>query len=492
MSNRQDLNKNRKKTPVDMSQMIYGKVPPQARELEEAVIGAIMLERDAFDIVAEILKPECFYVDAHQVVFKAFVSLKQRSQPIDTLTVKEQLQRTGELELIGGSYALVKFTKDVVSTAHLLSHAMIVKQKFMKREQIRIGAELIATGYDDTTDPFEDLEAAVKSLDNITQEADIGVEVGAGDVAFKEMQAMEQRAEDGREITGVTSGHEAIDRITLGWQPDDLVIIAARPGKGKTAFALELAKNAAKEGTVHVFSLEMSATQQVRRLMSNMATVNGRKIMTGKVEEWEIQSLMNLAVNPLLSNNIVIDDTAGVSIEQLSRKAKRVHRKKKTKLIIVDYLQLMTGLGNNREQEISSISRGLKKLAKEIHVPVIALSQLSRDIEKRTNKMPVLADLRESGAIEQDADGVWFLWNYEDDEQQEVESYSTTVFISNRKHRNGDTNFDVQGEFRKDVQQFRYLTSGKIKNGQFTPFSQPPPGGSWRPVEGARLFIDKD
>src|SRR5215211_6718987 len=417
-----DRKKGRKASP-ELSTMVYGKVPPQAKELEEAVLGAIMLEKSAFDNVVEILKPECFYVDAHQKIFKCFQSLAQKSLPIDILTVVEELKTKEELDLIGGPYAITKLTNIVVSTANIEAHARIILQKFIQRELIRISGEIIGDAYEDSTDVFDLLDDAETKLFEITNNHLRKNFDTIDSVLVKTIQRIEDLRHKNEDITGVPSGFSSLDRVTYGWQNTDLIILAARPSVGKTALALNLARNAAlhasKPTPVAVFSLEMSSGQLVQRILSAESEIWLEKIARGKMEEHEMKQLYKRGIERLSNAPIYIDDTAALNIFELRAKCRRLKNKHNLGLIIIDYLQLMSGTGENRngnrEQEISNISRSLKGLAKELKVPIIALSQLSREVEKRKdgNKMPQLSDLRESGAIEQDSDLVMFMYRPE-------------------------------------------------------------------------------
>lgn len=424
--------------------MVYGKVPPQAKELEIAVLGAIMLEGSAFDIVSEILTDQCFYIEAHQIIFRACKNLSGNSIPIDILTVVEELKRKEQLDVVGGPYYVTKLTNTVVSTANIEAHARIILQKFIQRELIRISGEIIGDAYDDSSDVFDLFDKAESLFYEISTnhfKSDY-TELGAG--MPKLINRVEYLREQEQSITGVPSGFEEMDRITHGWQPTDLIILAARPSVGKTAFALNLAKNAAtsliKQTPIGFFSLEMSTQQLLQRIVSNDSGIWMERLANGKVNDI---GLLFKAGDRIQKMKIFVDDTAGLNLFELRSKARRMVNKHKVGLIIIDYLQLMSGDGKingNREQEISSISRGLKKLAKELHVPVIALSQLSREVEKRGKgqKVPQLSDLRESGAIEQDADLVMFLYRPPEDEVKEDWALANKAMAKIAKHRNGN------------------------------------------------------
>src|SRR5215210_7369650 len=403
----------RKSGSLDLGTMMYGKIPPQAKDLEEAVLGAIMLEKSAFDTVVEILKPDCFYVEANQRIYRAMQGLQQKNSPIDLLTVVEELKFREELDLVGGPYFVTRLTNAVISSANIEAHSRIILQKFIQRELIRISGEIIGDAYEDSTDVFDLLDEAESKLFEITNNHLRRDYASIDTVLVKTISRIEDLRTRQDEITGVPTGFSILDRITYGWQPSDLIILAARPSVGKTAFALNLARNAAlhptKPTAVGFFSLEMSASQLVQRILSAESEIWLEKISRGRLEENEMKQLYKKGIERLASAPIHIDDTAALNIFELRAKCRRLKNKHNVGLIIIDYLQLMSGTGensnSNREQEISNISRNLKALAKELSVPIIALSQLSRAVETRSagkdgNKMPQLSDLRESGAIE--------------------------------------------------------------------------------------------
>lgn len=429
---------------------IYGKVPPQAKELEEAVLGAIMLEKDKLPDVLEILQtPECFYVDANKKIFAAIQKLASDGQSVDLLTVMEQLRRTDELEIVGGNYYLTKLTMSVVSSAHVIAHSRIVLEKFILRELIRICGTIITDAYEDKSEVFEILDVAEQNLFEISNNYLKNNYSSLQDILVTTLEQIAKAKEEKEDVTGVRSGFPTLDAITAGWQKTDLIILAARPSVGKTAFALNLAVNAAmdkdKPKGVAIFSLEMSNTQIVKRMLSMVTDVPLENISRGRLEDHEFIQLTQKMI-PLGKAPIFIDDQAGLNIFELRAKCRRLKAKHDIQLIIIDYLQLMHGpneKGGNREQEISRISRELKGLAKELDVPVIALSQLSRAVETRSNdkgKVPQLSDLRESGAIEQDADMVMFIYRpeyhgMENDEMGQTIEGETHINIA--KHRNG-------------------------------------------------------
>ncbi len=424
-----------------------GKIPPQALDLEEAVLGAMLIDKKGVDEVIDILQPEAFYKTAHQYIFESIYALFHDSQPIDLLTVSAALRKEGKLDAVGGEFYLVQLSQRVASSAHIEFHARIILQKFIQRSLIRISNEIIETAYKDSTDVFDLLDEAESKLYDVTQ----GNIKKSSETAQNLVLEAKKRIEDisKREgLSGVSTGFEKLDKLTSGWQPSDLIIIAARPGMGKTALTLSMARNIAvtKEIPVAFFFLEMSSVQLITRLISAETGLSSEKLRTGKLADHEWQQL-NVKVTDLEKAPLYIDDTPSLSIFDLRAKARRLSSQHGIKLIIVDYLQLMTAGTNNktgnREQEISTISRNLKALAKELDIPVIALSQLSRAVETRGGtKRPMLSDLRESGAIEQDADIVSFIYRPEYynidewDDEERTPSQGQAEFIV-AKHRNG-------------------------------------------------------
>lgn len=435
--------------------------------MEEAVLGAILIEQEVFDTVVEILQSECFYVEAHQKIYSAMLSLSEKFMPLDILTVVEQLKLTGVLEMVGGPYYITRLTNTVVSSANVEAHARIILQKYMQRELIRISAETLNDCYNDESDVFDIMDKAGSELFNISS-GHLKKDFKPISTEYKrELKELKERMIKKEDITGVPSGFRTLDAITYGWQPTDLIILAARPSVGKTAFALNLARNAAYHATRPtksvVFSLEMSNGQLTVRLMSAESELRLGGIKRGKIEQWEADILKNKCDITFLKDNIFIDDTPALGVFELRAKARRLVNKNGVGLIIIDYLQLMSGAtdgkNGNREQEISKISRQLKALAKELQVPIIALSQLSRDVEKRGSKEPVLSDLRESGAIEQDADMVIFM--YRTDYQQEAHKVDPSIagdtYLKIAKHRNGSLETIIL-KANLAIQKFRDIT----------------------------------
>ena len=423
-----------------------GKIPPQALELEEAVLGAMLIDKKGVDEVIDILQPDAFYKISHQLIFDAIYQLFQGSQPIDLLTVSSELRKKGKLEAVGGEFYLVQLSQRVASSAHIEFHARIILQKFIQRSLIKISNEIIESAYKESTDVFDLLDEAESKLYDVTQGNIKKSSETAQNLVLEAKKKIEEISKrDG--LSGVSTGFEKLDKLTSGWQPSDLIIIAARPGMGKTALTLSMARNIAvgKQIPVAFFSLEMSSVQLITRLISSETGLSSEKLRTGKLADHEWQQL-NVKVTDLEKAPLFIDDTPSLSIFDLRAKARRLSSQHGIKLIVVDYLQLMTAGASsktgNREQEISTISRNLKALAKELNITVIALSQLSRAVETRGGtKRPMLSDLRESGAIEQDADIVSFIYRpeyynideWDNDERTPSEGQAEFIVA---KHRN--------------------------------------------------------
>lgn len=391
-----------------------GRIVPRDKDLEEAVLGALMLEKDAYSFVCDILKPESFYEPAHAKVYDAIQSLGAAQRPIDMLTVTEQMRLNDTLDEVGGPAFIAGLTGRVASASHVEYHARIVAQKFLARELINFTAAISSKAYDESNDVDDLLQEAEGRLFEISQR-NVKKDVTQIDpLIHQALTQIEAAANRKSGLSGLESGFHSLDLLTSGWQPSDLIIIAARPAMGKTAFVLSMAKNMAVNYNtpVAVFSLEMSNLQLVNRMISNVCEIEGSKIKSGRLSpvEWEqlIARIKNLNGAPLF-----IDDTPSLSVFELQTKARRLVREHNVKMIIIDYLQLMNASGmkfGSREQEVSMISRSLKQLAKELNIPIVALSQLNRSVESRTDgKRPQLSDLRESGAIEQDADIVCFI-----------------------------------------------------------------------------------
>jgi len=435
---------------VDKSTIINlekGKIPPQATDLEEVVLGAMMIDKKGVDEVIDILSPDAFYKEAHKHIFESIFKLFENSEPIDLLTVSSQLKKDQKLEASGGDFYLISLTQRVSSSAHIEFHARIILQKFIQRSLIKISNEIIEEAYDETKDVFDLLDTAEAKLYEVTQGNVKKSTESAQSLVIQAKKKIEEMSNK-EGMSGIPTGFDKLDELTSGWQPSDLIIVAARPGMGKTAITLTMARNMAVDSNIPVafFSLEMSSVQLITRLISSETTLSSEKLRTGKLEKHEWEQL-NVKVKALENAPLFIDDTPSLSIFDLRAKARRLASQYGIKMIMIDYLQLMTAggsqKGGNREQEISMISRNLKALAKELSVPVIALSQLSRAVETRGgSKRPLLSDLRESGAIEQDADIVSFIYRpeyykideWDDDERSPTAGQGEFIVA---KHRNG-------------------------------------------------------
>ena len=462
ISGRQQNPRSKKSSAAPLIDM--GKLQPQARDLEEAVLGALMLEKDAYPVISDILKPESFYEYKHQLIYKAIVDLAMKQEPIDMLTVCEQLRRNNTLDEVGGEYTITDLTGRVSSAANVEFHARIVAQKYLARELIRFCGEIQAKAFDETYDVDDLMQDAEGELFEISQNNVKKDVVQINPVINEALHILEIASNRKDGLSGLQSGFTDLDKITSGWQNSDLIIIAARPAMGKTAFVLSMAKNMALNYNtpVAIFSLEMSNVQLVNRLIINACEIEGDKIKSGRLStaEWE---QLNAKIKDLYDAPIYIDDTPSLSIFELRTKARRLVREHGIKIIIIDYLQLMNASGmkfGSREQEVSTISRSLKALAKELNIPIIALSQLNRGVEVRTGeegKRPQLADLRESGAIEQDADMVCFIHRpeyYKMTEDKQGNSLLGVAEIIIAKHRNGAVG-DVRLRFRSELARFQ-------------------------------------
>ena len=448
----------------------FGKVPPQANDMEEAVLGAIMLEKEAVITILDILKPESFYRESHQKIFKAISDLSTREYPVDLYTVTEELRAHHELDSVGGPVYLTQLTSKVVSAANVDYHARIVAQKYIQRELIRVSTEIQTRSFDDTYDVTELLDYSENALFQIA-EGNIKREVAPINVVIKEaIREIEEAGKREDALVGTPSGFTKLDRLTSGWQKSELIIIAARPSMGKTAFALSMARNMAVDHckNVAIFSCEMSSIQLVNRLIIAETDIPGDKIKNGRLSEEEWKQL-DMRIKKLVLAPIFIDDTPAISIFELRAKCRRLMAQHKLDIVIVDYLQLMSGPENtgSREQEVSNISRSLKSIAKELNVPILALSQLNRSVEMRGGlKRPLLSDLRESGAIEQDADMVVFIHRLDKFGILAFEDGSSTKGIAEiilAKNRNGPV-ADVRLKFREEKAQFVDIDEFDIEN----------------------------
>jgi replicative DNA helicase len=445
--------------------MIEAKLPPQNIDIEKAILGVCLIERNAISIATEILKPEMFYDSSNQRIFEVMCEINLKGQNLDSFTVAEVLGQKKILDDCGGSYYLTVLTNCVVSSYHLKSHAKILAEKYLKRECIKIAGDLYNRSFDDS-DPFESIDGAEKELNNLVQGLQTKDVQKADSVAIEVFQEIESLR--GREefLTGVTSGYPSLDNITMGWQESDLIILAARPAVGKTAFVLRLAANPATLGTpTAFFSLEMSAKQLIKRVLSSESGIFLRDLRSAKLDDEQMSNLFTLGVRKVAGMELYIDDTASITVSQIKSKLRKL-KKKGVRLAVIDYLQLIkstAGKNANRQQQIGEISRELKILAKELDMPIIALSQLSREIEKRKSPIPVLSDLREAGDIEQDADIVMFLYGHSQEECESDKEKEKETWARIAKHRNGELG-TIEFEFDKERQRFTDKGVGQIQS----------------------------
>ena len=473
-----------------------GNVPPQAVELEEAVLGALMLEKDCIITVQEFVSPEAFYTEEHRLIYKAINELSMELKPIDLYTVTERLKARKELKKVGGASYLAQLTQKVGSAANVEFHAKIIAQKYVQRELIRSATEIQKRSYDESTDVTELIGYAEGEIFKVAEGHVKRSVQSSKDILARALMQIEEASKNTSAFSGVPSGFMAIDRVTLGWQLSDLIIIAARPAMGKTAFVLSMAKNMAVNHNtpVALFSLEMSNVQLVNRLIVNVCEIPGEKIKSGRLENYEWEQL-DFKIKELYDAPIYVDDTPSLSVFELRTKARRLVREHGIKIIIIDYLQLMNASGmsfGSREQEVSTISRSLKGLAKELNIPIIALSQLNRGVEARQGaegKRPQLADLRESGAIEQDADMVCFIHRpeyYKITEDERGNSLIGLAEIIIAKHRNGAVG-DVRLRFKSEFAKFmnvdedvpvREFSSNMNSSGPMETMPPIPPAGT--------------
>ena len=421
--------------------MELGKVPPHDLEAEQAVIGSMLTDKDAVVSSIEILKEEDFYREDNKAIYSAILNLYNRAEPIDIITVKSELESMGKFEQVGGLEYLAELPEKVPTTANAIKYIKIVEEKAILRNLIKTANEIIELGYDPTEDVEDIMESAEKKIFNIMQDKNQKGYTPIKDVLVESFTQLEELYNRKQHITGVPTGFSELDYKTAGFHGSDLILIAARPAMGKSAFALNIATNAAiKSNTpVAIFSLEMSKEQMVNRILCSEAMVDSNKVRTGKLEEDDWVKLAG-AIGPLSESEIYIDDTPGISVMEIRAKCRKLKLEKNIGMVVIDYLQLVQGSNKrngSREQEISEISRSLKILAKEIDVPVVALSQLSRAVEQRPDHRPMLSDLRESGAIEQDADIVMFL--YRDDYYNQESEKKDIAEVIIAKHRGGST-----------------------------------------------------
>lgn len=438
----------------------YAHLQPQAPEIERVVLGALMIDKDAFSVVSEILKPETFYEPRNQKIYSAIQKLSMDENPVDIMTVMEELKRQGTLEEVGGPTYIVDLSSHVASSANIEYHSRILAQKYTARQLISFASVVATKAFDETVDVDELMQDTEKNLFELSQKNMKQDYSHVEPVVNEAIRILQKAAENKEELTGIPTGYAKLDDMTAGWQASDLVIIAGRPAMGKTSFALSLAKNIAVDyqRPIAFFSLEMNNVQLANRLMSNVCEIEGKKILNGQLdaEEWK---RLDANVGRLANSPIYVDDTPAMSIFELRTKARRLVREKNVQVIMIDYLQLMNANGSrfgSRQEEVSTISRSLKGLAKELNIPILALSQLNRTVEGRDGlegKRPQLSDLRESGAIEQDADMVLFVHRpeyyriFEDEKGNDLRGKAQIIIAKHRKGGTGDVLLEFKGEY---------------------------------------------
>ena len=458
-SNNNSRRQRRTPQPVDNT---YGHLQPQALDVEKTVLGALMIDKDAYSVVCEILFPESFYEPRNQKVYAAIRDLAMAEKPVDIVTVTDQLAKSGTLEDVGGPVYIAELSGRVASSANIEYHARIIAQKFLARQLIQFASDVETKAFDETIDVDELMQHAEGALFELSQKNMKKDYTQIDPVIKNALDVINKAAQNKDGLTGVPTGYHKLDDITSGWQASDLVIIAGRPAMGKTSFALSMAKNIAADYHVPLafFSLEMSNVQLVNRLISNACEIQGSKILNGQLhpDEWD---RLDKRVNTLLGAPLYVDDTPGLSVFELRTKARRLVREHGVKIIMIDYLQLMNANGmrfSSRQEEVSTISRSLKGLAKELDIPILALSQLNRGVESREGlegKRPQLSDLRESGAIEQDADMVLFVHRpeyyhiYQDDNGRDLHGMAQIIIAKHRKGATGDVLLTFRGEFTR-------------------------------------------
>ena len=440
----------------------YAHLQPQALEVERAVLGALMNDRDAYAVVCEILSPESFYEQRNQLIYSAIRDLSLAEKPVDVLTVTDELERQGCLDKVGGAIYIADLSNKVASSANIEYHARIIAHKFLARQLISFASEIETKAFDGSMDIDDLMQEAEGSLFELSRRNMKKDYTQIDPDISNAVEVIQKAAANKDGLTGVPTGYHKLDNITSGWQASDLVIIAGRPAMGKTSFALSMAKNIAADYKVPMafFSLEMSNVQLVNRLISNCCEIQGSKILNGqlKPDEWE---RLDKRLNNLIGSPLYVDDTPGLSVFELRTKARRLVRDHGVKIIMIDYLQLMNANGmrfSSRQEEVSTISRSLKQIAKELDIPILALSQLNRGVESREGlegKRPQLSDLRESGAIEQDADMVLFVHRpeyyhiYQDENGRDLHGMAQIIIAKHRKGATGDVLLNFRGEFTR-------------------------------------------
>ena len=504
--NRPRNNGRRNSAPIDPN---YAHVQPQAVDLERVVLGALMVDSDAFSMVSEILKPDTFYEPRHQKIYEAIRNMNMDERPVDIMTLINELTKMGEIDKVGGAEYLMDISQGVASAAHIEYHARILAQKYMARQLIHYAGDIETQAFDESVDVDELMQHAEGELFTLSQNNMKQDYTQVAPVVKNAVDILQRAASNKGGLTGIPTGYSGMDEMTSGWQASDLVIIAGRPAMGKTSFALSIAKNVAVDYGVPVgfFSLEMNNVQLVNRLISNVCEISGHKILNGQLDpsDWE---KLDKRIGKLTEAPIYVDDTPGLSVFELRTKARRLVREKGVKLIMIDYLQLMNANGmkfGSRQEEVSTISRSLKGLAKELDIPVLALSQLSRNVENREGldgKRPQLSDLRESGAIEQDADMVLFVHRpeyyhiFQDEKGNDLHGMAQIIIAKHRKGSTGDVLLNFRGEYTRfqDPQEAAAaaaiassdgggeIIGSRMNGGDNSPLPPPPPMGPGGPL----------
>jgi replicative DNA helicase len=450
-----------------MNELLQDRVPPQNIEAEQAVLGSIFLDADTLVEAMEYIEPKDFYRRSHQIIFQTMMTLSDRNEAIDVVTIKDRLEQENLLEDVGGLSYLSDLALAVPTAANVVYYAKIVEQKALLRNLIQTATNIVTQGFEQGEDVETILDDAERSILEVSEKRNRSGFLSIADVLNTTIANIDQLYQNDEEITGLPTGYQALDKMTAGLQPEELIILAARPAVGKTAFALNIAQNIGTktDRSVAIFSLEMGAESLVNRMLCAEGSIEASHLRTGQLSEEEWQNLI-IAMGSLSRANIYIDDTPGIKITEIRAKCRKLAQEKgNLGLILIDYLQLIEGTGReNRQQEVSEISRQLKKLAKELKVPVIALSQLSRGVEQRQDKRPVLSDIRESGSIEQDADIVAFLYRddyYEregsDNDDREAPEVDNVVEVIIEKNRSGARG-TVELLFIKEYNKFSSLS----------------------------------
>ena len=444
-------------------EMMGDRMPPQNIEAEQSVLGSILLQPSALISAMEFIQANDFYRRSHQLIFQVMIELNDKNEEIDVITVANLLERSGQLEDIGGTPYLAELSNVVPTAANVEYYAKIVEERSLLRRLIQASTDIISDTYEESEEVSSLLDHAEQKILEVSERKNRSGFIKISDVLRDSMEEIDQLYKNDEEITGISSGYRALDLITAGLHEDELIILAARPGVGKTAFALNIAQNigTSTDENVAIFSLEMGATQLVNRMLCAEGTINANHLRTGKLTEEEFEKLF-VAMGSLSKANIFIDDTPGIRVSEIRAKSRRLMQERGgIGLIIIDYLQLIEGSGReSRQQEVSEISRQLKKLAMELNVPVIAISQLSRSVEQRQDKRPILSDLRESGSLEQDADIVAFLYRedyYRTEEGEEEVEEDNVVEVLGEKNRSGARG-TVKLLFIKEYNKFSSLT----------------------------------